>query len=279
MSESEESLRNLINASGFPFQLRVEHEIRALVDRHERSYRIIREHRWVESPSSTEGFIDLVVIDGNSRIAIECKRVQNGHWVFLNAGSRIHMARARLMWTHRQKNLNDMAGWDDFHVAPSSPESAFCVVRGQSDRDSPMLERLSGILLRSMEQLADEELALGVPSVSGRAHIYHPMIVTNATLHVCNFSSSDIDPLAGELSTGQFEQVPFIRFRKNLSTSGSYQKIPSDLEASNTEHERTVFVANISALPSILREWETTPFDRFVSWPWVLPREQEGRME
>lgn len=276
MPESEESLRNLINASGFLFQLRVEHEVRTITDRYRSVWTIAREHRWVDPTSGTEGFIDLVVEHGADRIVIECKRVQDGNWVFLIPDKRDQMSRAKLLWTHRQAQRKDLSGWDDFHVAPSSPESAFCTVRGQGERDVPMLERIAGILLRSTEQLASEEIALEKGSITGTAHVYYPMIVTNASLHVCRFSPGDIDLLTGQLPGGEFESVPFIRFRKNLSTASSFQRMPSDLKQANVEYERTVFVVNIAELANVLKEWEAGPFDRFISWPWVRARQQEG---
>jgi len=278
MPESEESVRNLINASGFLFQLRVEHAIRTITDRHRSVWTIAREHRWVDPTSGTEGFVDLVVEHGAGRMVIECKRVQDGNWIFLIPDKRDRMSRAKLLWTHQQAQRKDLSGWDDFHVAPSSPESAFCTVRGQGERDVPMLERISGILLRSTEQLANEELALGRPSINGTPHVYYPMIITNAALQVCRFDPCDIDPLTGQLpeGEGEFESVPFIRFRKNLSTSSSFQRAPSDLKQANTEYERTVFVINIAELTNILTEWEVGPFDRFTSWPWIPARQQES---
>jgi hypothetical protein len=162
MGETDETLLKVVNKSGFLFQLRVEQEIRRTKSQH--GWKVVgREHRWADAQSGEEGFIDLVLAAGRQflRMAIECKRVGEGTtWVFLVPDAAMpSMRRARLLWTYTRQEKG-FIGWDDFTLSPESPESEFCVVRGQTDRNVPMLERLSGIVVRSLECLAEEELRI-----------------------------------------------------------------------------------------------------------------------
>jgi hypothetical protein len=279
MAESPESLLNVVNASGFLFQLRVKNEIKAVQSGYQGGWEVVApEHRWVDPTLGTEGFIDLVAKSGVSRMVIECKRVQDGYWVFLIPDGKNQMGRARSLWTERRVQRQNLLDWDDFQVSPASPESSFCILRGQGEKDIPMLERLSSVLLRSTESLAEEELTLGPTPGTGAVCIYHPVIVTNAKLQICQFDPKDIDLSSGQLpaNVSQFQEVPLVRFRKNLSTVNSSRKVPVDLTKANIEHERTVFIINATKPSNTLREWKVSGFDMHAQWPWLKARELEN---
>jgi hypothetical protein len=78
--EHDHTWRDQVNASGFPFQIRVAEEVRASIKVHAWNV-IVPEHRWVNRDDKTDGFIDLVLQKniGNlsCHMVIECKRVKS----------------------------------------------------------------------------------------------------------------------------------------------------------------------------------------------------------
>ena len=268
MPETSEALLNLINASGFLFQLRVEQEIKNMQALQLGNWKIIREHRWVDPIDGTEGFIDLILEWDIHRMVIECKRVTDATWIFLIPDERVSMRRARLLWSMLAQSTGKIAEWHDFRLIPESPEAEFCIVRGQGDRDTPMLERVSSLLLRSTESLANEEL--NHQTEAQREHlVYYSVVVTNATLRICRFNPSLVNISTGRLeaNAADFKEVPFVRFRKNLSSALVGHRSFSDLQKANSENERTVFVINSGQLANTIREWRI-PYDQNAPWPW-----------
>jgi len=246
MADLQDSLRKLVNASGFLFQLRVEQEIRATQPSRRGDWEVVaHEHRWIEAAEGGEGFIDIILRSGFGRMIIECKRVMDASWVFLVPDQKNQTARSRLLWTVRNAEDQEIASWHDFYVLPISAESAFCAVRGQGEKDVPMLERIASHLLKSVESFASEELSY-TSRASHDPIIYFPVIVTNAALYVCHFDPLKVDLASGQLAEGDFKQVPYIRFRKTLSSNLLPREPPRDVEQSNQENERTVFIVNPS---------------------------------
>lgn len=272
MGETPKSLLNEVNRSGFLFQMRIEHEVKQTQRQHGWAV-LSHEHRWEDTETHEEGFIDLVLEHENfaHRMVVECKRVGTGTtWVFLvPEASTPTVQPARLLWTYT--HLTEwMVGWDDLLLAPPTPESALCVVRGQNKKSPPMLERLAGILLRSTECLAKADPRISKASPLGREGIYIPLIVTTAELQVCRFDSASIGLHNGELALedARFEPVSCVRFRKSLSSNLPPTGQPTDLAQTNLESERTVLVANASALASMLESCRIERLDWHKPWPW-----------
>jgi hypothetical protein len=88
MTADKDALRQ-VNRSGFPFQLKVEHDVRATENMHHWSV-ASREHAW-DDLAGNSGFIDLVLKHkqfSTFRLVIECKRVKADdarllQWLFL----------------------------------------------------------------------------------------------------------------------------------------------------------------------------------------------------
>jgi hypothetical protein len=262
----------LVNAAGFLFQLRVQAEIESTASSHHKAV-LAREHRWIDAETGQEGFIDLVITTGtNGKMVVECKRVRDAEWIFLVPSGADETSHAHVLWTKKFDEIHQGAAWDKFILNPNSLESEFCIVRGQSGDQQPMLERLSSIVLRSAEALATEELGFDRPAGWTGLRFYFPVIVTTATLHVCRFQPSEIDLLSGELTDAVFEEVPFIRFTKSLSSALSTSKQPSSLSDSALESLRTVFIVNANQLQTaLLGSWEFSPPPKGDPWPWNLP--------
>ncbi|MCY7351296.1 MAG: hypothetical protein LH606_11605 [Cytophagaceae bacterium] len=97
MSEQNSELKDAlkqVNKSGFPFQLRVEDEIKQSV-LHHRWYVLSSEQPWENADAGRSGFIDLVLTNDSMHqrnMVIECKRMLADNkdnetktlkWVFL----------------------------------------------------------------------------------------------------------------------------------------------------------------------------------------------------
>jgi hypothetical protein len=272
MPSDDSKLVKLVNASGFLFQLKVEQLISETSEDHGKSI-LAREHKWVDSSDGNEGFIDLITSAGtNGKIIIECKRVRDADWVFLVPYDAKETKNTRVPWSRRISDAHQGVAWDDFGFKPESLEAEFCVIRGQGEKQTPMLERLSGILVASVESLANEELNYERSIGHAGLRFYFPVIVTTATLQVCRFQAADIDLKSGDLKQAEFETVPFIRFTKSLHSNLASSRPPSNLPDAARENRRTVFVVNVEGLVEFLSgEWEFNPPAWGGPWPWDLP--------
>jgi hypothetical protein len=272
MADNHDSLLDLINASGFLFQVRVEREIEKL-NLSSSGWRwdvIAREHRWVDPFDGKEGFIDLIIGSDVDRVVIECKRTTDASWLFLIPKDQAQTSQARLLWTYegpipRETYRRKLFEWHNFQAKPRTYESMFCIIRGKGEKEAPMLERLASQLLRSVEGLAKEEVESESTS-QGNRHLYIPTIITNAKLIVCQHKIDDVDISTGRLEKADFFEVPFVRFRKNLSSSTPEHTHP-DLEKANLYNERTVFVVSSNSIGEFLTNFDL-PYQNNIPWPW-----------
>ncbi len=255
-NDRKKKLRNIVNASGFLFQLRVEHAIRKSSNQH--GWKVVsREHPWEDPESGGEGFIDLVLMHKAKCMIVECKRPRDASWVFLVPDdSHPEVQQVRCQVADYKTSQTPLGYWEDLNMEPSSPEAEFCVIRGKDKDSSPILERWSGGLLKALECFAQEELKLAqqnndLPLV----RVYFPVVITTAQLEVCRFKLGDVKLENGTLKDSQFETVPFIRFRKSLTTRLTNGETPKNIEETNQNRERTVLVINASRLSNILQEF------------------------
>lgn len=274
MANEEETLKQL-NRSGFPFQLRIEHEIESTKKDH--NWEVAsREHPWRNPDSDTSGFIDLVLRRDDfpgDRLVIDCKRVRNEdsrqlQWLFL-------LTDPNPSETNRQSCLEvlgappttashglwqDIRIWENLKVTPPSYQSEFCVLSGDEPKRQPILESHCADLLESLDGLAGEEVNIGKSRKSATRPIFiFPAIVTNAKITVCKFKSSEIKLTDGtlDLNAVTLTEVPFIRFRKSLVGNfpkGQFQ----NLKDANRERERSVFIINSEGLVEFLKKWNVT---------------------
>jgi hypothetical protein len=262
----DETLRKIVNASGFLFQLRVEREVKKEPKHHQWTI-LAREHPWADEGTGKSGYIDLVLADtGYARLVIECKRTQEANWIFL-VPDKAHGTHARSMWVNSANEQQFRSGWFDCYPNPESFISEFCVVRGQGESDPPMLERIASNLIDSTESLAVEEVMVSSRHMAIDKFLYFPLIVTNANLYVCRFDSSDISLDEGKIATGQFESVQFIRFRKCLTVRLNQTVAPNSIRDTNRDKIRTVFIIQANYLRSFLNEF-SVKLDRFSMPPW-----------
>lgn len=232
-----------VNKSGFPFQLAIEKSIRAGQAQGLHQWQVAaREFPW------RDGFVDLLLQCGGLVALIECKRVRDEQpWVFLSPESRSrNVARCRLEWWNG--NARDpvvpplsKVFCHEFIMCEGSPEADFCVI-AREKTTTPTLERMTQELLAATHDVA----GLRRLHRPGGFQAYVPVIVTNAQLHVCLYREDQLDILRGEVAGAQYEEFPFVRFRKTLVSrrSDEYRTRPFTLEDLAGDRERTVFVVN-----------------------------------
>jgi hypothetical protein len=264
-------LIGIVNASGFAFQIAVEHAVES--SDHYHNFDIeAREHPWRHGDD--RGSVDLILSRGRVRIICECKRTRDGNWLFLVEKAHEPLNRARLRWL-KATVRGPTAGWDEFYLVDETYESSFCMVRGQGEGDRSLLERIASFLIESVESVADEEAKLlQAEKKSDDARIYIPMIVTTAQPWVCRYETDKIDLGTGFLNDATPERVQAVRFRKALTTGESSMPANSDelpyrrFQRLAGEQERTVLVVNSSSLLNVLRDWKDMVVRRESPLPW-----------
>lgn len=252
----ETQLKKTVNSSGFPLQIALE----SLIKETHREHRwrvLFSEHSWANFNTDEGGFIDLVLehVDRSLLLIVECKRVQNTSWVFLQGEADINSRTHAKAWcTQEESGKIQKFGWFDLAVDPATAESRFCVVPGQDAKSRPMLERLASEVVASTEGFAIEDQSFHTGS-SGYARYYFNAIVTTADLMVCNFDPGKVAIGNGEIDEAKFTRVPYLRFRKQLSTyempAASWKESTAREIASHKEN--TVFVINANAFIDFLR--------------------------
>ena len=264
MEKSTEKLQHLVNSSGFPLQLRIQHEIEKTKNMHGWEVCSI-EHPWQNMEAGTQGYVDLVLLDryGTQFLVLECKRVRDAKWVFLIPSNESKQRKHAKAWVSDIQNEKRRLGWFDLTLSPSSPEAGFCVIRGQDKDSKPMMERIASDLIDATESIALEAIRYEKPEEPTFLKICSPVIVTTAEIVVCRFDPSDISMENGEICNSQFETVPLVRFRKSLTTRLPSDLNPNNLADANRAKERTVFIVNASKFVNVLVEWEIE------SGPWI----------
>ncbi|HZF11500.1 MAG TPA: hypothetical protein VFE33_22145 [Thermoanaerobaculia bacterium] len=279
MTKNKTNSINLIGASGFPYQIRVQHEVEVHSERHGWAV-VAPELRWTDASTGSDGYADLVVEKDDTRLILECKKAKESpKWVFLiprhkwqEEGGLSSATNARLFWTSHE----EMEGWADIKVAPTSFRSAYCVIDRKLDQANYMLEKICNSLLLSVESVARQELKTKNRRSIGFFIFYAAVIVTNAELEVCLLDPEDINLHSGTVEHGTeppgcLREVQWIRFQKSLfSTARS--PAADNLKGVNVQDERTVFVVRGDSLASFLENWNARNTDFVQSWLQVNPR-------
>lgn len=255
---TDTDLSKIINQSGFPLQLVID---RLIGDRSAQlGWKVLyREHGW-RSPDGQSGFVDLVLENnwGTSVLVIECKRVLDADWIFLEElPTSLPSTRVRLWATNTPKYGKEHSGYYDAAALPESPESMYCVVAGQDAKSRPMLERVASEVSSAMEAIAVEELSVITKRGYG-LRMYVSVIVTTARIVVSQIDPKLVSLKDGEASSIKHQVQPWVRFRKQFSPEFAVE--PKNPEWSFSElaaaKEKIVFVVNAESLPEFLSKWE-----------------------
>lgn len=257
---SEDKLIKAVNSTGFPLQIGLCHEVEKTTNTH--GWKVLgQEHAWKNNLSGSSGFIDVILENShrNQVLIIECKRVKDTSWIFLQDTEELKNRRHIKAWV---SFFNGGAfrsfDWANVTGCPHTPESEFCVIPGHDSTSKPLLERLAASVIDSTEGFAQEEERFYFRKTGEQLRIYYNVIVTTAVLKVCNFDPSNISIESGELSEYNFQEVPYLRFRKQLSFNCELPE--RDGGASHYElsyaKQNTIFVVNSTHLTDFLREFE-----------------------
>ena len=277
MEKSLEDFNNIINASGFLFQLKIEDEIRKDSTIHGKKI-LATEYKWIDSGTKDEGFIDIILSSGtNGKMIVECKRTTDANWIFLVPKDATQESDSRQLWTASTDTGKHIASWDKMSLNPKSYVAMFCIVRGSGEKDLPMLERISSTLLRATESIAEEDFQYSHEMGCRGLQFYFPIIVTNATLLVSKIDSAKINLTTGKIEETEFEEVSFIKFTKSMTSKIGSSHDPINISESEAESHRTVYIINSLKLKDILKsKWEFYPPNQLnPTWPWNLPKWNE----
>jgi hypothetical protein len=255
----DDKLIKIVNSSGFPLQISIENLVEET--KGETGWHVLAtEHAWKNDLTGENGFIDLILEDRERTklLNVECKRVQNSSWIFLQPTPELKMRRLIKAWASyytggEWKNF----GWNDMSGTPSTAQSQFCVVPGQDSKAKPMLERVAAEVVSATESFAHEDKNY-MGDRSEYLRIFFNIIVTTAELRICNFDPKNVSIENGEIKDIEFQIVPYLRFRKQLSTNkidnieydhSGYRKI-------SKAKENTVFIVNSSNFIDFLKKFD-----------------------
>lgn len=263
MNADQELLR-VINGSGFPLQIAVQH----LVENHGAGWRVRhREHAWSNPTDGLSGFIDVVLQHPKTRdsLVLECKRVQNSAWLFLShtgtLKSRLH---CKVWATVFKEKSQHYFGWADVTLPLETPEAQFCCLRGQSSNDkNTFLERVAGELVSATEALAREERDYHNDQGGDSCRLYINVIVTTAQLYFAAYDKGSLNIEDGSLAKAEFHRVPYLRVRKQFSMR-PVALTPSDWHRQDDvdyRRENTVFVVEAIHLPEFLSQLNVDDFN------------------
>ncbi len=268
MGMTDEKLKNHVNSSGFPLQIGLEYQINNSTDDH--GWKVLySEHSWKNQETNSSGFIDFVLTDrhGTSVMVVECKRVQNTNWIFLLPDERQLNRRHARAWVSRFNSGEIIHfDWTDVTADYPTPQSVFCVVPGQDKKSRSMLERVAAELIEASEALAKEEYRL-FEDRHDFIRIYINIIVTTAEITTCRLSPESVSVDTGIANDTEFSTVPYLRFRKSLSTKSVEELNLSEMDYYNLirAKENTIFIVNSNHMIDFLNKFEIdgNTFDRF----------------
>ena len=251
-------LTKAVNKSGFPLQIAITNLVNSRAQRSAWSVRHT-EHSWRHAEAQREGYIDLVVVHRNAGITfvVECKRAHNTSWIFLNPQRNLQRRHAKAWVTMRGQEKVQWFGWENVAADPSSPEAEFCIVKCEGGKPNQTLEDICRPLVLSVEALAQEEVITGEIGHDS-LQLYFNVIVTTAELQVGTFDPSTISLRDGTLPAAEFHSHPFVRLRKQFSTTPVNQGQPVLYEPHDVAaaKENTVFIVQADHFAEFLDQFE-----------------------
>lgn len=255
----------ILNATGFPFQLSIERLVRKL-ESETRDYPWhfwAREFAWSHPHAGEDGFIDLVLVNAGgpearlrfaSRgvIALEAKRFSSDKpLVFLEPTfpSRRDTG-LPVLWAARHNNAS-LVAYFTTHLRADIAFASFAALPDRSGNVS--LEKLGTTLLLSSEALAHSFLQDGLFVEPEHPVAFLPLLVTNSKLLVATASEEDLSDPNGKLTSAQTREVPLVAFVKSMLTPApEVSDFAPDFWGLPSSRDRALFVASASGLEEVL---------------------------
>ena len=250
---------DIVNKSGFPLQIALEEYFRT--DPQNLGWHVMHsEHAWENENDGKSGFIGLVVRNnaGTCVLVIECKRVLDTSWIFLCQPKNQANRSQCKAWVSKHDGAEMRRfGWYDVQLEPTSAQSDFCIVRGQSSNSRPMLESAASEVVSATEALAWENYKF-VKERRSDLVAYFNVIITTARLDICVVDPENISLADGKISanTPVFE-TPYVRFRKQLSTRPPNNALfrADTARSMATTKENTVLVLHAELISLFLQDF------------------------
>ena len=257
-----------LEASGFPFQLAVEHSVRVSTSR--QPWLVAsREVPWHDSGSTKHVDLALRRPDFKLRLLIECKRYKNPP-IFIRLPSNTHKM-ARLRWSYRGSDGAPHGAWSDFFLEPEMHTSEFCVIPGGAS------QRLIEVPAAELARASDEFAAVFVNNIpldtptDDRVAAYLPILV------LASPRCALLDPATVDLRDGTMpgdviiEDARWLHFRKPLQMPGGLlAHEPSEVARMS---ERSVIVVAAHHLVEFLQQLDFPGRTK----PWTEIQESEHR--
>jgi hypothetical protein len=235
-----------LRKSGFPLQIRVEHEIQK---RRLSGWVVLEaEYPWRDADGCDQ-FMDLVASCGSVVSVIECKKAAERSLLFLRPlGSETTGAVTDAAFWHVTQNRGAGTSFGmkvvTMKIEPSSFQAAICVAS-----EKRLLEHEARPVVMAADAYAHAISSASVRGVPNPSYVV-PSIVTSASLYTLGYEPPEIALETGEfkekLDVSRIEEVPWIRFHKVFTAQPGSQA-------------RTVLVVNAAHLPQYL--------DEIARWP------------
>lgn len=258
MAKSNSDPLKTANSSGFPLQIRIKN----VAELHGSWNVLAEEFPWCLDINDQVRFGDLIIIDEykTKSLVIECKRVKDTEWVFLIPETNPNERSFFRSWINIHRNTKtEKCGWYDFQAAPKSYNAKFCAIVGNNRGRRTIIEKIASELIDSVEAVSRKEIDLACKSNIDFQRVYIPVIVTTAQLKVGFFDPKDISLIDGDLQTGtKFENIPYIRFRKTLSSKINAKSKEKTIDRIYKEAERTIYVVNAESFNDFISNFEIT---------------------
>jgi hypothetical protein len=259
--DEKKKLMRGVDVSGFPLQLRVEHEIRGLRESSFQWDLLKPEVPWNDPVSGRSGAVDLLVKKARLFLVIECKRRwgEGINWTFLIGKTASPRNRIRFCYAE-----HGAIRATDGNLTPASPRASYCVAPGSGDKFRRSVDRVASELALATECIAAEYAGLNDPAARFPA-AFVPMIVCVPSPALARIDVGEIELASGRIGgeeESQLEIVPFIRFHKAFITRDRYEPNTSrSLEKVIEDRERTVLIVHAEALSQTLSAMQLDAYD------------------
>ena len=263
MSDAHVALRKIVNESGFPLQMSIQHAVESSTGSFD--WRLHGcEAPWFDELTQQERFADLILGRGHLRLVVECKRRTGANWVFLVSTEDGEDSKdVRCRWL---QNFGEAGGRHDlgsFPLDPATPDAEFCAI---GKRDGSQLERVVSELVRATDFFAAVELGNLKHFKRSDYCAYLPVVVTTADLSVCKFDPSEVSLKDGTLPEGDFESVSSVRFTRSMPTlQGDFPDGACALYRS-IESTRTTLIVNAEHFVDTIESLRTTDDPEECPW-------------
>lgn len=271
---------NAVNCSGYPFQIAVEQFVESMPHWQGKKWQVLhKEYPWHDNDTNRSGFIDIIINNSNKILVIECKRILDKEWIFLNpiTVNNCRNTQVTLTLDNETKNIN----WIRKNNGLNTRLCMFSVVHKKQEskqKDDNTLnqdkkrfftiDQIASELVEATDAFAMDKEADYRNYCSQQKFIYYySVIVTTAKLFTCDFEPSSICKSTGNIpESSQIYPVPYVGYEKKLSTKKYISNKSDEINCSKHAKNHMVYVVNIESFDSFLKEMLYEEYSEFVNY-------------